>query len=239
MKTFLINLDKDTERLISADMQLRRMGVNYERFSAIYAKNMPKNELDSKVNYFRFRCCVGRSTRIGEIGCALSHNTLYQRIITDNLPYVCVLEDDVVLSDDFVDAVNRVERVIDVEKPQVFLLSNYTNENESISEIKRVKNGYCTDGYIITRVAAKAILKENSPICSPCDHWPRWVKHKAIELYSVLPSVCHQNNAEFASNILSNGEKKINDMSIIERMTFYCRRIIEKTIDNILYFFHL
>ena len=31
MRTFLINLDKDKDRLIAADTQLKRLGITYER----------------------------------------------------------------------------------------------------------------------------------------------------------------------------------------------------------------
>lgn len=53
MRTFLINLDKDKDRLIAADTQLKRLGITYERFPAVYAKEMSKIERNSKVNHFR------------------------------------------------------------------------------------------------------------------------------------------------------------------------------------------
>ena len=40
MQLFLINLDKDKDRLAIIDSQLRKLGISYERFSAIYAKNI-------------------------------------------------------------------------------------------------------------------------------------------------------------------------------------------------------
>lgn len=238
MQTFLINLDKDKERLISVDAQLKRLCIAYERFPAVYAKEMPKEERDSKVNYFRFRCCIGRHIWLGEIGCCLSHYSLYQRMIDENIPYACILEDDIVLTENFKSTVKRVELFLEHSLPQVFLLSNYTNEVVDGEEIREVNNGYCTDAYIITKSAAKALLKENLPICVPCDHWARWVRHKAIKLYVVLPSVCTQNNTDFVTSIPSNGEKKVSDMSLLDKIGFKARRVLGVSFDYILYKLH-
>ena len=38
MNVFLINLDKETERLKFTDRQLKRSGVAYERIPAVYGK---------------------------------------------------------------------------------------------------------------------------------------------------------------------------------------------------------
>lgn len=234
MQTYLINLDKDKDRLVAADAQLKRLGVEYERFPAVYAKELPKEYIESKVNYFRFRCCVGRGIWIGEIGCCLSHYSLYQQMIDKDVPYICVLEDDVILSDRFLNTLERVEKWINPLASQVVLLSNYTNEKASGEEIRMVKKGYCTDAYVITKLAAEALLKANIPICVPCDHWARWVNHGIIQLFVALPSVCTQNNEDFETSIPSNGEKSVSDMGKAERIVFMFRRAVEKTIDRIL-----
>ena len=38
MKVFLVNLDKNPERLAAADAQLRMLGVEYERFRRCMAR---------------------------------------------------------------------------------------------------------------------------------------------------------------------------------------------------------
>ena len=60
MKVFLVNLDKNPERLAAADAQLRKLGVEYERFPAVYGADLPKAEKRQAVNRFRWWCAVGR-----------------------------------------------------------------------------------------------------------------------------------------------------------------------------------
>lgn len=233
MRTFLINLDKDKDRLAAADAQLKKSGISYERFTAIYAKELPQEEIEQKVNYFRWWCCLGREILPGEVGCALSHYSLYQKMIDENIPYACILEDDIVLESNFKPTLNRVEQWLDAGMPQVVLLSNHSDEPEYGEEIRKVSTGLCTESYIITQPAAKALLKENFPICVPCDHWGRWVKHGAIHLYLATPSVCRQNWDDFESN-MANDIHKVSDMNLPRAMAHYAMRLIGKTVDKIL-----
>ena len=42
MKVYVINLDKNVERMLSMKAQLDRFGLVYERFPAIYGKQLSK-----------------------------------------------------------------------------------------------------------------------------------------------------------------------------------------------------
>lgn len=235
MQTFLINLDKDKDRFIVADVQLKRLGITYKRFPAVYAKEIPEVERDSKVNRFRWWCCVGREILPGEIGCALSHYTLFQKMIAENILYACILEDDIVLKENFKTTMEKVEKWLDVTKSQVILLSNHTNEPEDGEDIREVSNGLCTESYILTLPAARALLKENFPICVPCDHWGRWAKSGAIKLYLAIPSVCTQDWNGFESNMSDSANiQKVSDLPFYMRMMHNLKRLIGKSVDKAL-----
>ena len=236
MQIYLINLDKDKDRLAIIDLQLKKLGINYERFSAIYAKDISKEELNKYVNRFRWWCCMGRKILPGEVGCALSHYSIYRTIINKGINYACILEDDIIINENFKERICKIEKWIDINKPQVILLSNYTNEIEDIEEIRKVNSGLCTDAYIITKKAAKALLKENYPICVPCDHWGRWFKNKSIDLYMALPHVAKQNWDDFESNMAES--KLFNKRKNIFHMLVYkAKRLIGLTIDKVLSLF--
>ena len=64
MKVYLINLDSETERLAAADAQLKRLGVEYERFPAVRGSALTKGERDVAVNGFRWWCAVGRAESV-------------------------------------------------------------------------------------------------------------------------------------------------------------------------------
>ncbi len=60
MKVFLVNLDCDTARLMSADEQLKRLDIQYERVSAVYGKNLPAEERRVAFHLFRWWCAMMR-----------------------------------------------------------------------------------------------------------------------------------------------------------------------------------
>lgn len=230
IKVFVINLDKDKDRMASIDAQLRRLGVDYERIAGVYAKELPKVELQKTVNRFRWWCAVGRPVVLAEIGCALSHKKIYGEMRSGEA--VCVLEDDVTIDETFVMKVKDVEMVIDCSRPQVYLLSNHRGRFSG-SGIVRHSFGLCTDGYIITKPAADAILRHNFPMQVPCDHWGRWVGQGALELYHVLPACVSQNQERFGTSTQANAED-VSEYPPLKWILHKGKRVIGKSIDKLL-----
>lgn len=233
MKVLLINLEKDTDRLAAADRQLKRLGVAYERFPAVYAKDLPQDELAKSVNRFRWWCAIGRPVMVGEIGCAMSHYSIYRQMAEPT----CVLEDDVVLDDRFPEVLAHVERHIDSTRPQVILLSNHTRyipNLPSIPNLQASTSDMYAEGYVLTPLAANAILKANWPLQAPCDHWGRWAKRGVIELYHAFPTVCRQDQTQYESGTVANGCFRVSELSVPMYVFHKSKRIIGKIIDNVL-----
>ena len=78
MKTFVINLAKNNDRMLIMHAQLKRLGIKYERVDALYGKDMDSESKCRAVRTFRWHCAIGRRARDSEIGCALSHYKIYQ-----------------------------------------------------------------------------------------------------------------------------------------------------------------
>lgn len=235
MKVYLINLDKDVDRLRGADSQLKRLDVEYERFPAVYAKTLDEEILEQAVDKFRWWCVLGRPVSLGEIGCALSHYSLYERIIKDDEP-ACILEDDVALDARFKEMLEFAGSEIQCARPQVILLSNHTRcKGGSQKELVRCTADMFAEGYLITPIAAKVLLSANMPMQCPCDHWGRWVKVGLIELYHAFPTVCSQNVKSFESNT-TGGRMRVTvaNLGVIGWTCHKFKRIIGKTIDWVL-----
>ncbi len=230
MKVFVINLDKDKDRMASINAQLRELGIPYERVSGVYAKEMPEEEINKTVNRFRWWCAIGRPVVPAEVGCALSHKKIYEMMSSDEA--VCILEDDVVIEKSFHKNVKDIETVIDCSRPQVYLLSNH-QERFSGKGIMRHSYGTCTDGYIITKPAADAIIRHNFPLQVPCDHWGRWVGQGLIELYHVLPACIRQDQERFGTSTQAEANL-VSKLPPLRWFLHKSKRLLGKTIDETL-----
>ena len=105
IKVFVINLDKDILRMDFMDKQLKKLGIEYERMPGINGR-----EFDFGDEYIE-RVAVaknGAPLTPGEVGCAASHKRCYQNIITNNLLEALILEDDVLLPENFKDVLEKL-----------------------------------------------------------------------------------------------------------------------------------
>ena len=233
MKILLINLDRDVSRLNAATKQLLAVGIDFVRIPAMDARSMPRLHLLHKVNLFRWWCAVGRPVRLGEIGCALSHYSIYKQM--HNEP-VCILEDDVILDSRFKEVLEYVEHKIDLTKSQVVLLSNHSNDTfgDNSIHIESAKRDMYTEGYVITPKAAHALLKANLPLQCPCDWWGRWVSRGIIELYHAFPTVCSQDQSQYESSTAGPGIFNVANLGPLPYAVHKCKRVVGKIIDRVL-----
>lgn len=101
MKTFVINLDSSQDRLNRISVQLKKLGVPFERVPAVngtkltddFIKNItyPLDHIDTKTRFTR------ALTR-GEIGCFLSHRVCWELLLESNEKWALILEDDIEIS---------------------------------------------------------------------------------------------------------------------------------------------
>lgn len=99
MKVFLINLDKRPDRLAFVKNQLDNQNIDFERFVAVDGSKMTL-ETQTLVDVKRFIIEQKKEPVIGEVGCAMSHRAIWQKMVDENLEYALILEDDITLSSD-------------------------------------------------------------------------------------------------------------------------------------------
>lgn len=202
MKAYVINLDKNIDRMVFMKSQLNRLGVEYERFSAVNGKELTKQQRRGGFSAFRSFLAMGIRLTDGEIGCALSHAMIYRKMQDKEIPIALILEDDVLLADCFCNVLEKaVAGFIDCNKPQVILLSSHACCQKHEDGIERITSGMCTDGYLITLPAARMLYKANYPVITVADRWHRWVKRLGLELYRIWPTVVQQNNNQFGTDV--------------------------------------
>ena len=158
-KIFIINLDKDIERLNKSYEQLNFYNItNYERYPAIYGNNLNKDDLNSY------------STNIGKIiasksmiGCGISHINIWKNIIKEKINKCLILEDDFILSDNFINKFDIIINNAPLEYDIIFLTNNIIhNKNLKLYDINEYfyKQAFIsqTVGYIITLNGANKLL---------------------------------------------------------------------------------
>lgn len=100
-KIFAINLERSESRWKAMRVQLERLGLPYERFSAVDGREISDEVLrrhySAELNRRKYYVDLSRS----EIACYISHLRVCEKILSENLDYAIILEDDVVLKDSF------------------------------------------------------------------------------------------------------------------------------------------
>lgn len=159
-KIFIINLDKDNERLKKSYKQLNYYNIkNYERYPAIYGANLSKDKLNS------YTTTIGKIIASKSmIGCGISHINIWKNIIKEKISKCLILEDDFILTDDFLNKFNNIINKAPVNYDIIFLTNNIIhNKNFKLYDINEYfyKQLFIsqTVGYIITLNGANKILK--------------------------------------------------------------------------------
>lgn len=109
--TFVINLERAPERRLYITSHLRSLGIEPTVVPAFDGRKMSMDELvaDGRYNDEVSKRSFDRSLSLGEIGCTLSHFSIYQRMVRENIPVALVVEDDAQFAPD---ARQRLEALI-------------------------------------------------------------------------------------------------------------------------------
>jgi GR25 family glycosyltransferase involved in LPS biosynthesis len=98
-KAFIINLERNPERLAFMTSELDKLGISFERFNAFDGSKYDFS-YDYDEDLYKSKN-KGTTATNGVKGCALSHRKVLEKMIAENLDYALVFEDDIELRDDF------------------------------------------------------------------------------------------------------------------------------------------
>ena len=101
-KTFVINLKRCTEK--RKRMEERLKGEEYEMFEAFDGKELTDEKLEQMGAGILKEWqdpYSGRNVTWGEVGCGLSHYSVMEKCVQDNVEIAVILEDDVIIPSNF------------------------------------------------------------------------------------------------------------------------------------------
>ena len=204
MRTFVLNLEHNTERKKYMQDILKGIPIDYEFFPAVYGKSITNIDqfYDSKLAQKKSK----RQLNAGEIGCALSHKAIYKKMIDENIPQALILEDDISLSSDFYSVYKALSEIKIGNK--IVLLGTmstkkkwkiWKNQLTADHSMYLVLNNYGgTYGYVIGLDAAKKIYYHNEKIFIVADDWKYY--RRLSQIWLVSPSIVNAEEA-FPSEI--------------------------------------
>jgi len=107
---WVINLKRDVARKDFMVEQLERLGLPYELIEAVDGSTLSEEEM-SIVSPELSEQRIYRQLTHGEIGCALSHIRLWERMVREDIHEVLIFEDDVLIGRNMVDILLNREKL--------------------------------------------------------------------------------------------------------------------------------
>jgi GR25 family glycosyltransferase involved in LPS biosynthesis len=102
VRIYVVSLPGSQARRESIASQLGALRLSFEFVDAVFGRELPAEALERYRANQRRHAGWKRDLSPGEIGCALSHQSVYERVLAAGIGKAIILEDDVVLSEDFV-----------------------------------------------------------------------------------------------------------------------------------------
>jgi len=217
-KVYVINLEKDKERLKEFDTQLSKNRIKYERFNAIVGSKVLKD--DRLTNYCNTFCTDGMK------GCALSHITIWDTMIKNGYRNVMVCEDDAMIPESFDTKFQNIYYQIPKDYDILYLgclfgckddstlnklvtkISGYEPEDIN-SDVYKIKGTIGTHCYIISLEGAQKFV--DKPITFHIDvQLMYWIKTYNYTSYAVNPLLI--DSSQDNSSISDTYPKLLNSL---------------------------
>ena len=158
----VINMDKSVGRLEKIKRNLNKLGLKFERFSAINGRELENSKIEKSASLV----CRNLLCSKAVIGCALSHTEVWKNFLKSDADIMCVIEDDCELTQDFKGFLNDIYTI--QSKTGFDILSLYCQglcnigKTIEVGNYKFIKNPafpLSTLCYFITRSGAEKALK--------------------------------------------------------------------------------
>ena len=247
MHTFVISLPQESLRRKAMLKKLNDIPGNSEFFDAIDGR---KTNLLEHTDYqgLKRRLCYGKDLTRGELGCFFSHRAVLKKIVKNKVAISLVLEDDVVLSEDFRIVLDHLincsypwEAVRFLGKPKIAKMMQ--------KKVMRLYNDYYLTrlatspggayAYLISYAGAIKLLKSMEKVSCPNDTIMGLPWKSGFDVLTVQPGIATWDK-KFESAI-GNQRYEKNKLIGWERLVYPLTRMLFKLQEGVLkkafYFF--
>lgn len=235
IKSYLINLEQDSERLAFFESNFNRLGIGFERISAVDGRKFPEQQYQ---DFMKDRPRDHKKTWLrGQMGCFLSHYTAWQKIAEGEDRFCAVFEDDIHISDDLKQILNddswipdEVDLIrLDTSTNRVRLTPQpyLTHANRQIFGVK--STSWCAGGYILNRRTAQQLVNLPVKYHEPSDvilyNFSDSIIARELKIFQFHPALCTQDkhlatgSVGFSSNIEAPVKKQSELKAKLEKAT--------------------
>lgn len=194
MRIFVISLKDSSDRRAHINQHLSQKGLKYDLFEGIDGYELSLEE-SKKFSSNRSAKELGRALRRGEMGCALSHISLYEKLLESEENEFLILEDDAELTDAALQVLDRREKFPnDWDLINLHCLADHFPFGDPIWDTYRLATFRALPtrltAYLISRSGAAKLLKHAFPIGLPADLLTaRLADTGRLNMYGVSPQV--------------------------------------------------
>lgn len=208
MHAYVINLARSADRRSHIVAELARAGIDYEIVTAVDGRELDVHDTASIApEFLKFEFSAGSA------GAALSHLSVYKKIIADGWDKALVLEDDVILPADLESLVNAVAGHL--TGAEIALLSFHCPEPCKMSRAEAVtlspgrvlalpidvSQPQSGAAYVITREACERMVKDALPIRVLADTWWHFYREGRLDRVRCVVPLSVRKSPKFASSI--------------------------------------
>ncbi|WOE31277.1 MULTISPECIES: glycosyltransferase family 25 protein [unclassified Acinetobacter] len=208
MQNYVISLTSADQRRQHIEHEFNKHSIDFKFFDALTPQ-------DAKPLAEKMQLDI-HSERItgGELACFMSHVSLWQKMLDENIPYMAIFEDDIFLgenSNQFLSSSDWLKEDWAIVKLEAFsnkILLGKTeqivNTSREIAVLKCKNLG--TAGYILSQKGAAAYLEliKNYELI-PLDEmmFEFYLNHGSLNIYQMLPALCIQEMMLFPEKKLA------------------------------------
>ena len=237
---FVINLEEEQKKRKRTEEMLKRLGIQYAIVEAIDGRKLNENELEQVYSPQRAVEVFRRELSRGEVGCALSHLSIYRRMVEEGLEKAVILEDDAVVCDDFPTILKYLDEVspqceclllgydADIVR-EIFLYTSFWGSRKFFGKyrLKRfVKVAFGTYGYMITLQGARKLLAQIETIDKPIDHYTGGLE--LLDLYGLSPRCVMVPRQEIENSSIVKERNELKKVLYTQRYDHWITRWLNR-----------
>jgi glycosyl transferase, family 25 len=234
--SFVISLPQDIKRREHLISQLQKIDVPFSIFEAIHGMSLSTEDLEASYDREKALRISNRELSKGEIGCALSHMSIYKKMLAEDIQYALILEDDAdILDEELPATLLKLRQFYSNKKPVVVMLSYVSRylENKEIKlddkhRLYDTYRGTCAHGYFLNKAAAEIFVKNLYPIHVAADKWEYFQKH-FLPIKALVPYSIGLTSASLSSSIEAV-EKRVQKIKKYKNFRYYVKKHIRKII---------